>query len=101
MLPSRLPTVGCLMCLGRIACWYRGSVSQVVECDRRGPVGNYSLHQFFKLRSMPPAFPQSSEAQRNQDSHCEHLCIAFCFFSGEVDECADSGILLMDEIPSQ
>lgn len=47
---------------------------------------------------MSPALSQSSKAQWDQDSHGKHLRVAFGFFRGQVDECAETGILLMDKV---
>lgn len=47
---------------------------------------------------MSPALSQSSKAQWDQDSHGKHLRVTFSFFCGQVDECAQSGILLVDKV---
>lgn len=55
--------------------------------------------QLSQLRRMSPAFPESSRAEGNEDTNREHRCIALRGTSGLVEKRANSGILLVDEIP--
>lgn len=50
---------------------------------------------------MSPAFPESSRAEGDEDTNREHRCIALCGSSGLVEERANPGILLVDEIPKK
>lgn len=56
------------------------------------------LCQLFKPCRVSPALPKSARTQGNEDSDSQHQRIALGFRGGLIDESADTGILVVNEV---
>lgn len=55
--------------------------------------------QLLQFGSMSPALAQSPRTEGDQNSNGKHPSIALCLGGGTVEERADTGILVVNEVP--